>query len=181
MALIFWFYEVTGNGKKIHFGRTPRILCYGVGSYKKQAAVSALIDSLEGKKFVPLMADRESEIELIGCGKVQRNNSLMVLETSDAMKAPKYVRTRRRKLDGEMKGEPSQTKGQHSRQSDVFVLMLLDSLKKSPHEFDRPATICRPMALALSQQKHSVDGLDKMMSPALEDYGRVKLVLMPVA
>ncbi|XP_039140409.1 protein MAINTENANCE OF MERISTEMS-like [Dioscorea cayenensis subsp. rotundata] len=44
MALINWFYEVTGNGKKIHFGRTPRILCYGVGSYKKQAAVSALID-----------------------------------------------------------------------------------------------------------------------------------------
>ncbi|XP_039130882.1 uncharacterized protein LOC120267272 [Dioscorea cayenensis subsp. rotundata] len=87
MALIFWFYEVTGNGKKIHFGRTPRILCYGVGSYKKQAAVSALIDSLEGKKFVPLMADRESEIELIGYGKVQRNNSLMVLETSDAMKS----------------------------------------------------------------------------------------------
>ncbi|XP_039140483.1 uncharacterized protein LOC120277695 [Dioscorea cayenensis subsp. rotundata] len=107
MALIIWFYEVTGNGKKIHFGRTPRILCYGVGSYKKQAAVSALIDSLEGKKFVPLMADREFEIELLGYGKVQRNNSLMVSETSDAMKAPKYMRTRRRKLDGKMKGEPS--------------------------------------------------------------------------
>ena len=52
---------------------------------------------------------------------------------------------------------------------DVFVLILLDSLKKLSLEFKRPTTVTRPMALALSRQERSLSIMDKMMAPAVED------------
>jgi len=41
VALPIWFYELTGTGKKTHFGRTPHILYYGEANIKKQEGVSA--------------------------------------------------------------------------------------------------------------------------------------------
>ena len=51
ITLNVWFYKVTRTGKKMCFGKTPRPLCYGQNSYRKQAGAFALVDSLEGSKI----------------------------------------------------------------------------------------------------------------------------------
>ena len=52
VALNIWFYELTGTGKKVRFGKTPRMLCYGESSYRKQATIEAILSSLEGKEVI---------------------------------------------------------------------------------------------------------------------------------
>ncbi|XP_039137837.1 uncharacterized protein LOC120275360 isoform X2 [Dioscorea cayenensis subsp. rotundata] len=43
IALNIWFYEVTGTGKKVHYGKVPRALCYGEKSFRKTVSISELI------------------------------------------------------------------------------------------------------------------------------------------
>ncbi|KAH7669014.1 DsbB-like protein [Dioscorea alata] len=50
IALNHWFYEVARKGKKLRFGKTPCILCYGQNSYMKQAGATALVESLKGSQ-----------------------------------------------------------------------------------------------------------------------------------
>lgn len=63
---------------------------------------------------------------------------------------------------------------------DIFVLMLIYTLKKSPNVFRMTATITRPMALALSRQEHSACGMERMSGPAMENFHILELVLMPI-
>jgi len=62
----------------------------------------------------------------------------------------------------------------------VFVIMLLDTLKKSPNVYKMTATITRLTALALSRQEHSPGGMERMMGPPLADFPTTELILMPI-
>lgn len=49
-TLNIWFFEVTDTSKKLRFGKTPSILCYGENSCRKQSSLGSLLSSIEGKE-----------------------------------------------------------------------------------------------------------------------------------
>ena len=67
VALTTWFYELTGTGKKLHFGKTPRILCYGENSYRKQVSTGTLFSSLEGKEVINLFEFSFCRLTILFC------------------------------------------------------------------------------------------------------------------
>lgn len=56
VVLNIWFYEVTKIRKKVCFGMIPQILCYMENSFRKQASLSPLLSSLDGKEIFSFLS-----------------------------------------------------------------------------------------------------------------------------
>ena len=62
--------------------------------------------------------------------------------------------------------------------TDVFILMLINTLTKSPWQYKRHNNITKLLALTLSKQEHTTELIHKMMVEALNEYHAVDMILM---
>lgn len=63
---------------------------------------------------------------------------------------------------------------------DVYVMIILGTLKKQPYPYKRRATITRPLALLMSKQDHLVEVALTMMEDAMRAFYKIDVILSPV-